>query len=585
MAQEPSDNNLGFTLARDDFRRARQRASLQEILSRFTGKSADLLSFEDVREKLHAVGSGVDRGVRNIPLDSIVGSVGRYSDFSRTFLPKNPSDEERWARVMSLVTDPAGSGLPPIQVIKIGDAYFVQDGHHRVSVARQLGAETIEAYVNEIHTDIPLSPESDPDDLIRKQEFVSFLETTQLNKTRPDADLEVTVAGMYAKLLEHIQVHRYFMGQAEHRDVPVDEAAIHWYDTIYRPVVEAIRERNILREFPGRTEADLYLWVSEHRSELQQGWGEFISPQAAAEDLAGKFGTRAGRVAARIGKTIADAVVPDALESGPPPGAWRESKASRDAECLFDEILVPINGEADGWTALDQAIQFARRECARIHGLHILPADGEAADDRLQSLRVEFSRRCEAAGFAGGLAVERGDVTKVICDRALLADIVILTLSHPPADQPFPRLGTGFSALIRQCARPILAVPGNPTPLDSALIAYDGSAKAREALFVAAYLSARWNIPLTVLSVEGPGVDAEDMLEEADEYLHTRGVRARQLLRAGSVAGAILDAAEETDSHLLILGGYGRHPVLGVVLGSQVDEVLRRSRLPMLICR
>jgi nucleotide-binding universal stress UspA family protein len=584
LAQGHSDNDLGFSLAREDFRRARQRASVQEVLSRFTGKSVDLLSLEEVRDKLQAVGRGVNRGMQNIPLDSIVGSVGRYTDFSRTFLPKNPSDEERWARVMTLVTDPAGGGLPPIEVIKLGDAYFVQDGHHRVSVARQLGAQTIEAYVNEITTKIPLSPDSDPDDLIRKEEFASFLKETQLQKTRPDADLELTVAGMYNELLDHIQVHRYFMGLEEKRDVPIDQAAAHWYDTIYLPVVEAIRERNVLREFPGRTEADLYLWVSDHRSELQQGWGDFISPESAAADLADKFGTRAGRVAARIGKSIADAVVPDALESGPPPGAWRESKEGREAECLFDEILVPINGEADGWTALDQAILFARRERSRIHGLHVLPG-GEPDEARLASLREEFTRRCERAGLAGGLAVEEGDVTKAVCDRALLADLVILTLSHPPADQPFLRLGSGFRALIQKCARPILAVPGDPTPPDSALIAYDGGPKSREALFVAAYLAARWGIPLTVLSVEGAGIDAEDMLEEAGEYLHTRGVRANPLLRGGAVSDAILQAAEESGSRLLILGGYGSHPVLEAVLGSQVDKVLRRSRLPILICR
>jgi nucleotide-binding universal stress UspA family protein len=350
-------------------------------------------------------------------------------------------------------------------------------------------------------------------------------------------------------------------------------------------VVEVIRERSILAEFPGRTEADLYLWVSDHRSDLQQGWGDFISPESAAEDLADKYGTRAGRVAARIGKSITDAVVPGALESGPPPGAWRESKAGRDAGCLFGEILVPINGAADGWTALDQAILFAGPERSRIHGLHVL-AVGDAGDDaREQPLRDEFARRCGQAGLSGGLAVEQGDVTKSIIDRSWLADLVVLTLSHPPAHQPFLRLSSGFRTLIQKCPRPILAVPGDPLPPDSALIAYDGGQKSREALFVAAYLAARRNIPLTVLSVEGAGIDAEDMLEEADEYLHTRGVRAGKLLRGGSVADAILKAAAESGSRLLILGGYGSHPVVEAVLGSQVDEVLRRSRLPILICR
>ncbi len=124
------------------------------------------------------------------------------------------------------------------------------------------------------------------------------------------------------------------------------------------------------------------------------------------------------------------------------------------------------------------------------------------------------------------MTVEAGEVAKTICDRALLADLVVVHLAHPPSSQPLLRLGSGFSALIRKCPRPILAVAGPATALDRALLAYDGSPKAKEALFVAAYLAARWPIPLTVLTVEGADVDAEDMLEEAGEYLHTRGVHA-----------------------------------------------------------
>jgi nucleotide-binding universal stress UspA family protein len=581
VAEDASDNHLGFSLAREDFRRARQRAALRDVLDRLTGKPSELLSYEEVRRKLHALGTGVNRGIQNIPLDSIVGSAGRYTDFSRTFLPKNPNDEERWARVMALVTDPSGGGLPPIEVVKIGDAYFVQDGHHRVSVARRLGAKTIEAYVHEISTKVPLAPDADPDDLILKEEYASFLEKTQLNAVRPDAHLELTAAGMYADLFDHIQVHHYFMGLDEKRDVSLPEAAAHWYDTIYLPVVQAIRERNILREFPGRTEADLYLWVSEHRSELQQGWGEFISPQAAAQDLAEKFGTRAWKVATRLGRSLVEAVVPSALGAGPRAGTWRETKAGDRDEYLFDEILVPLNGGEAGWNALEQALIFARRERSRIHGLYVVRDDG----DPVETLRLEFARRCEQAGVTGGLAVEQGDVTRAILDRARLADLVILALSHPPADQPFLRLESGFRALIQKCPRPILAVPRDPTPLDRALVAYDGGPKSKEALFVAAYMAAHWSIELAVLSVKGAGLDAKATLAEADDYLRTRGVRARRILRGGVVAEAVLQAADQEGSQLLILGGYGRNPVVEAVLGSQVDAVLRGSRLPILICR
>jgi nucleotide-binding universal stress UspA family protein len=580
-----SKHDLGFILAREDFQRARQQASLQEVLSRLRGKSQDLLSYEEVLRKLHTGGAGVGRGLQEIPMDSIVGSTGRYTDFTRTFLPRNPSDEERWARVMVMVTDPAGGGLAPIEVVQVGDVYFVKDGHHRVSVARQLGAKTIHAYVTEVPTKVPLTPDIEPEDLILKEEYANFLQQTDLGRSRPDSNLEVTALGQYAELLEHIQVHQYFMGLEEHSEVSLAKAAAHWYNQVYLPVIEAIREQGILEDFPGRTETDLYLWVSEHRAQLQQGFGDFISLASVASHLAEKFGTRAGRVAARIGKSLAGAVVPETLESGPPPGAWREEMESRETGRLFEVILVPISGEETGWKALDQAIPIARREGSRIHGLHILRDESEKESGAVSALREEFARRCEQARLSGGLAVESGEVARRICERALLADLVIVDLSHPPSSQPIQRLGSGFRTLIRKCARPILAVPGDPSAFERGLLAYDGSPKSREALYMAAYLASRWQIPLTVAAIEGSGVDAEDMLEEADEYLHSRGVNAKKLLRSGPVAETILRTAEETQSDFLVIGGYGSNPVVEVVLGSEVDIVLQESRLPILVCR
>ena len=121
-----------------DFKQARERANLQEFFSRLTGKSTELLSYEEVRQKLKA--SGVtSRQLREVPIDDIIGSVGRYNDFTRSFLPKHDSDRDRWARVHLATSDLAG--LPPVELYQIGDAYFVHDGHHRVSVARHPGRD------------------------------------------------------------------------------------------------------------------------------------------------------------------------------------------------------------------------------------------------------------------------------------------------------------------------------------------------------------------------------------------------------------------------------------------------------------
>jgi nucleotide-binding universal stress UspA family protein len=566
-----------------DFRRARRQAALQQIMARLRGESVDLLSYEEVRQKLKVKGGGRWE-LTEIPLDAIVGSVGRYTDFTRSFLPRQDSDEERWARVKSAVTDLAG--LPPIKVYQIGDAYFVLDGHHRVSVARQVGAAHIEAYVTEVRTKVPLSPDIQPDDLILKAEYADFLEHTYLDELRPQADLSVTVPDQYQVLEEHIEVHRYFMGLEQHREIPYQEAVTHFYDEVYLPVVRVIREQGILRDFPGRTETDLYLWLSEHRAELEQELGWEIRPEEAATDLAAQFSPRPQRVVARVTEKLVDVVMPDELQAGPPPGEWRKEhlKARRD-DRLFADILVAINGEGSGWYALEQALEVARREEARLHGLHVVPAEEQMESEEAHAVQAEFKRRCQAAGVAGELAVVAGKVARRICERGRWTDLVVLSLSYPPAPQPMARLGSGLSTLLRRCPRPALAVPESLSHLDRALLAYDGSPKADEALFVATYLSGQWNIPLVVVTVIETGRTTSDTLARAQEYLETHSVQAVFVKESGPVAEAILKTAGEHQSDLIIMGGYGHSPVLEVVLGSAVDQVLRASRRPMLICR
>src|SRR5512144_3086079 len=163
-----SSNPYQYRAAVLDFQSARRRASIQDILARLRGKSAQLLSYEEVAEKLK-LRVRAERGTKNIPLDSIVGSVGRYTDFTRTFLPLRNEDRDRWARVKAAAE--GDMGLPPIEVYQVGEVYFVIDGNHRVSIARQMGSKTIEARVIEVRTNIPLTPDVQADDLIIKAEY------------------------------------------------------------------------------------------------------------------------------------------------------------------------------------------------------------------------------------------------------------------------------------------------------------------------------------------------------------------------------------------------------------------------------
>jgi nucleotide-binding universal stress UspA family protein len=556
---------------------------MERIMARLTGRSADLLSYDEVRQKLGARGSK-RVSLREIPLDAIVGSVGRYTDFTRSFLPRKDSDENRWARVQMAVK--GLKGVPAIDVYQIGEAYFVRDGNHRVSVARQLGAAHIQARITEIHSRVPLSPDVQPDDLILKAEYADFLERTNLDRLRPEVDLEVTAPGRYQLIEEHIGVHRHFMGIEQQREIPFEEAAAHWLDRIYLPVVRVIRRRGVLRDFPGRTETDLYLWVSEHRAALEKVLQWEIEPGEAASDLAARFGSQPRRSVARLGGRILEAVTPDELEDGPSPGQWRTDRlATRHGDCLFADVLVPISDQEVAWHALEQALELARREGSRLRGLHVVPAEAQRESDQIKAIQEQFLQRCLAAGVNGSLVVEVGRVPRVIANRARWTDLVVVNISYPPAPTPTARLGSGFRTLIQLSPRPVLAVPQAPSPLRRVLLAYDGSPKANEALFVATYLRGCWQVPLVVVSVQEGNNVASTALEGARDYLESREVGATFVEERGQVADAILQTAQEHECDIVLMGGYGHSPVVELVLGSAVDQVLRQSPWPVLICR
>ena len=567
----------------NDFRKARNQAILKEIIARFRGESTELLSYEDVRQKLKGR-SSADQGLQEIPLNAIIGSAGRYSDFTRDFLPRLDATQDRWTRVKVATT--GAIGLPPIDVSQIGETYFVKDGNHRVSVARQLGATHIQAYVNKVHTRVSLPLDANQDDLILMAEYTDFLEQTHLDELRSGVDMRITAPGKYQVLKEHISVHRYFMGIDQKREISYEEAVTHWYDVIYVPIVRIIRERGILRDFPKRTEADLYLWISKHRSDLELLLGWDIKPNKAITDLVNQFSPNMRNIFTRIGGKLLDALTPSKLETGPHAGQWRkELEPTRRDEHLFTDILVPVSGETSSWYALEQALVVARREGAHLLGLHVIRTDAEKDSGMAHAVRAEFDNRCEESNVPGKMVITVGEISQQICRRSRWSDLIVINLAHPPGSRPLARLESGFHTMIQLCPRPILATPQTMSPLKRALLAYDGSPKSEEALFVATYISGQWQIPLDVVTVLENENDASKNLDKAQIYLEAHGVVADYITREGPVAKTILNICEYIGADLLIMGGYGSNPLVEVVLGSVVDQVLRECHTPTLICR
>lgn len=282
---------MGFSSfnSREDFSKARSKARMQELLSTLRWKNNELLSFYEVT-KLIRPRLETYRGHMAIPIDKIIGSEGRYHDFTLAFYPRKEMLRNRWQSIdeahLKQVT------LPPISVYKLGDFYFVRDGNHRVSVAKMQGVEFIDAEVVELDSQIPLEAgltrsqlikrvvQYERDRFIEEYGFDSFLDMDLVKFSSP---------GMYPEIVNHILVHKYYMNEHVKDEIPLEKAARSWYDTVFLPIVMQIREDGLLRSFPGKTYGDLYLWIVRHWDNLKHGLEE-VSIQHATGDFKDRFG-------------------------------------------------------------------------------------------------------------------------------------------------------------------------------------------------------------------------------------------------------------------------------------------------------
>ncbi len=144
--------------AEHDFMRARRHAVLARLAARLRRKPAELGLVVPYGEVIAALGYRSERriGRRVVPLAAIVGTVDRARQFDRRFRPRSALLRERWERINAAMR--RGDPMPPVDLLKIGEAYFVRDGHHRVSVSRALGRKEIDAIVTEVFTKIAAAP-------------------------------------------------------------------------------------------------------------------------------------------------------------------------------------------------------------------------------------------------------------------------------------------------------------------------------------------------------------------------------------------------------------------------------------------
>ncbi len=269
-----------------DFDDAYFHGFLRTIESWFQHDKNKLLAFDEILKHL-SIKRQYDAGFQEIEIDAIIGSVNRYTDFDNAFLPRQKFTRSRWERIdRAYLRDEI---LPPVDVYQIGDYYFVMDGNHRVSVAKRRGQKWIDAHVVKIEVPYQIDRSFDFNQLILKEEQNNFYEKTNFKQLFPNADIEMSIPGLFDRLQEHIDAHRYYTSEYLQREITYEEAVKSWYENIYQPLIKIIRRQKILDSFPDRTEADLYFWIIEHLAFLKAEQHKDLSFEEAAKDFLAKF--------------------------------------------------------------------------------------------------------------------------------------------------------------------------------------------------------------------------------------------------------------------------------------------------------
>jgi hypothetical protein len=220
-----------------------------------------LLELDEVERRLKPFGRRY-LGVRAIPLDALVGTDSRASSFTRDFRPLHAFSRDR---LRSLEAAFADGGFPPIVAVKLGETYFVIDGHHRAALARRGGARMIDADVTELIARVSLPAGADMLEVVLRELERIFLEDSGLAEARPGVRVSVSRPAHYLELLENIQVHGYHMMRGRERVLENAEIAADWYDAIYTPTLAAIERLRLGRLYRDAPPGDLFLVLHRHR--------------------------------------------------------------------------------------------------------------------------------------------------------------------------------------------------------------------------------------------------------------------------------------------------------------------------------
>jgi hypothetical protein len=273
----PRSTGLSGVDAQHDFMRARRRASIAKLIDRLRGEPDDVgvvLPYEEVVEALGFV-SEHSAGLQVVPLDQIMGSVGRGRDFDRRFRPTSGRSRGRWEQIAAAAR--RGEAFPPVDLVKVGEVYFVRDGHHRVSVARALGRPDIDAYVTEVVTRLDAGRAMKVSDLPLKSHERVFSERVPL-PAAARTEIALSEPDDYDELAEAVEAWGFRAMQSQGEPLDRRQTAERWLETEYRPVVAMLREAGLVKDC---TDTEAYMNIAAERYRLLRthDWSEDVLSQ------------------------------------------------------------------------------------------------------------------------------------------------------------------------------------------------------------------------------------------------------------------------------------------------------------------
>jgi hypothetical protein len=274
MPGTPRSTGMPGLDAQTDFLRARRRAALGAMVARLRGEPDDVRHVLPYEEVVAALGYVSEHFAGNavVPLDAIVGTVDRSRDFDRSFRPTTGRVRSRWEHIATAMR--RGEAMPPVDLVRIGQIYFVRDGHHRVSVARALGHNDIDAMVTEVVTRVgaerAITLEALP---VKSHERVFFERVPLPDNAR--AEIKLTDPWDYGRLAEAVEAWGFRTSQDRGEPISRRESAYLWLENEYRPVVEMLRGADLIGT---TTETEAYMRVSAARYRLLRthSWDEDV---------------------------------------------------------------------------------------------------------------------------------------------------------------------------------------------------------------------------------------------------------------------------------------------------------------------